>query len=147
MRYYFRMTTVLLCLLVSVFWLFSCEKKKEGKVIVSEKEFIIRQDTDHSFVIDARGKVKNVGDVDVKKVIVTGYCRSCGDLMLPDRWFISNTEKTTDQQDIISYLAAGVEEEFSFREVAFCYGQVGIERPEMPDQLEFVIESFETVDD
>ena len=147
MRYYFRLTTAVLCLLVTVFWLFSCEKKKEGKVIVTEKQFVIRQDTDHSYVLDASGKVKNVGDVDVKKVVVTGYCRSCGDLMQSDRWFISNTGKTQDQQDVISYLAAGVEEEFHFREVAFCYGQVGIKRPEMPDQLEIVIESFETVND
>jgi len=147
MRYYFRLTTVVICLLVTVFWLFSCEKKKEGKVIITEKEFVIRQDTDHSFVIDASGKVKNVGDVDVKKVVVTGYCRSCTDLMQSDRWFISNTGKIPDQQDIISYLATGVEEEFHFREVAFCYGQVGIKRPEMPDQLEIVIESFETVND
>lgn len=145
MRFFGR-TMVFMCVLFTVFCSISCEKKTEGEVVITEQEFVVRQDTDHSFVIDAKGKVKNVGDVDVKKVVVTGYCRSCGDLMLPDRWFISNTEKTPDQQDIISYLAAGVEEEFSFREVAFCYGQVGIERPEMPDQLEFVIESFETVE-
>lgn len=144
MRFFGRLL-VFFCVLFVVFCSSSCEKKKEGKVIITEQEFVLRQDTDHSFVVDARGKVKNVGDVDVKKVVVTGYCRSCGEVILPDRWFVSNTEKTTDQQDIISYVAAGVEEEVNFREVAFYYGQVGIERPEMPEHLEFVIESFETV--
>ena len=146
MKKSFGRPVVVMCLLITSICMFSCEKPKEGKVIITEKEFVIRQDTDHSFVIDASGKVKNVGEVDVKKVVVTGYCRSCGDLMRSDRWFISNTEKTEDQQDILSYLAAGVEEEFHFREVAFCYGQVGIKRPEMPDQLEIEIKSFETVD-
>jgi len=145
MGVHIRLAAIVSCLLIVAFCLFACEKKKEGKVIVTEKEFVIRQETDHSFIIDASGKVKNVGDVDVKKVVVTGYCRSCGDLMMAGKWFISNTEKTAEQKDTISYLTAGDEETFNFKEVAFVYGQPGIEKPEKPDNLEIVIESFETV--
>lgn len=97
-------------------------------------------------MIDVSGKVKNVGDVDVKNVVITGYCRSCGEATFSGKWFVSDVAKTLDQQDTISYLVAGSEEEFSFKEVAFCYGPVGFKAPEKPDQLEIEIKSFETVD-
>lgn len=38
----------------------SCAEKKEGTVVVSESEFIIRQDSENAYVIDARGKVKTL---------------------------------------------------------------------------------------
>ena len=36
----------------------SCSEKKEGKVIVTEQEFSIRQDAEYNWVIDAGGKLK-----------------------------------------------------------------------------------------
>lgn len=123
----------------------SCKEKEEGKVVLTESEFVVRRDNEKAFVIDARGKIKNVGDVDVKQVVVTGYCRSCGILINPGNWFISEYEKTPDQKDTISYLAVGAEEEFSFKGVAFIYNMVP-EIPEtIPEKMEVVIESFETV--
>ena len=130
--------------------LLSCENKKiEGKVIVTEQEFSIRQDAEYNWVIDAKGKIRNVGDVDVKKVVVTGYCRSCSEIWTAGIWVVSNNiEKSSEQKDIISYLTAGNEEEFSFREVAFFF-RPGGPGPEgvMPENLEIVIESFETVEE
>ncbi|MDA3895472.1 MAG: hypothetical protein PF482_04920, partial [Desulfobacteraceae bacterium] len=102
---------IIACFLLAVsFGLLSCSEKKEGKVIVTESEFVVRQDNEKAFVIDAKGKVKNVGDVDVKQLVVTGYCRSCGELINPGNWFVSDVEKNPEQKDIISYLAAGAEE-------------------------------------
>ena len=73
-----RFLILTFCLMIFALCLTSCEKKKkEGKLIISEQEFSLRQDTKNTFTIDAKGKIKNVGDVDVKKVLVTGYCRSC----------------------------------------------------------------------
>jgi hypothetical protein len=146
MRYCFRMTTVLLCLLASVFWLSSCEKKKEGKVIVTEQEFALRKDGTLSYSLDASGKIKNVGEVDVKKVVITGHCRSCGEVILIGSWFISDLEKTHDQKDTISYLTVGGEEAFSFQGIAFWYGKDGDKPKGIPEKLEIVIESFEVVD-
>jgi len=62
---------MLMCLII-----FSCGEKKEGKVIVTESKFVIRQDSEKAYVIDAIGKVKNVGEVDVKNVVVNGNCKS-----------------------------------------------------------------------
>jgi len=130
-------------------YLVSCAEKKEGKVIVSEQEFSIRQDAEYNWVIDATGKIRNVGDVDVKKVVVTGYCRSCGEVLTAGKWFVNrNIEKRPEQKDMISYLTAGDEESYSFKEVAFYFQQSGLAPGDMmPDGLEVVIESFETVEE
>jgi len=143
-----RMVAVLLFFLISCLCFVSCAEKKEGKVIVTDQEFSIRQDAEYNWVIDAKEKIRNVGEVDVKKVVVTGYCRSCSEIWSAGRWLISeNIEKSLEQKDVINYLTAGDEEEFSFREVAF-YFRPGGPGPEglMPENLEIIIESFETVD-
>ncbi len=125
----------------------SCEKEKiQGKLIITEQEFILTKDRENSFTIEAKGKVKNVGKVDVKRVVVTGYCRSCGEEWIPGRWFVSNIAKAPEQKDIIGYLAVGSEESFSFKEVADLLLTSGQEAPELPDNLEIVIESFDTVE-
>ena len=136
---------LMLCMIIPGLLIFACGQKKEGKVVVTEKKFILRQDTDHSFVVDAKGKIKNVGNVDLKKVVVTGYCRSCGEVLVNGKWFISDYEKTADQKDVISYLAAGDEQDFSFRGIAFIMDQSG-RKPELPENLEIQIVSFEPVE-
>jgi len=147
MKSYLRCTSLLFLTMVMSLCLFSCTKeKKEGKVIVTEQEFSIRQDTDINWVIDAKGKIRNVGEVDIKKVVITGYCRGCTQVLNAGLWTISDYEKTKDQKDVISYLIAGDEEEFSFREVAFYFHQSGQPPAGLPDTLEIVIESFETVE-
>jgi hypothetical protein len=121
----------------------ACSKAPEGKVSVTEAEFFIRQDTPHSWSIDAKGTVRNVGEVDLRRVVVTGRCRSCGEVLAQGVWFISDVEKRADQQYIINYLAAGAQEAFSFREVAFLMDQGGNTPTSMPENLEIEIVSFE----
>jgi hypothetical protein len=124
------------CLLFVLYGcLLSCQKPKEAKVIVSEQEVILRQDSEKSYAIDAKGKIKNVGEVDVKKVVVTRYCRSCGEEWLPGKWFVSNIEKTPDQKAVISYIAVGNEEAFSFKDITNFLLISGQKKPEMPEKL------------
>ncbi|MDA8403597.1 MAG: hypothetical protein M0Z56_05275 [Desulfobacteraceae bacterium] len=144
MKFFIRRIAVLFFLILSAALLFACSKPKEGKVIISESGFSMRKDTGRSWVINAKGKIKNVGGVDVKNVVVTGYCRSCGEVVMSGTWFISDIEKADDQKDIISYLPAGAEKEFSFKNVAF--GWYGTKPDKMPDRLECVILSFEPVE-
>lgn len=134
-------------LFIACLFIVSCGEKKEGKVIVTEQEFSIRQDAEYNWVIDARGKIKNVGDVDVKKVVVTGYCHSCSEIWSAGIWLVSNDiDKLPEQKDVISYLSPGEEKEFSFKEVAFFF-RPGGPGPEgmMPEEIEVVVLSFETV--
>ncbi len=146
MKSYYRYIALALSVALSC-CLIACEKKKQGEVVVTEQEFVLRQDKESSYTIDARGKIKNIGEVDVKNVVVTGYCRSCDDLMIPGRWFVSrDVEKMPHQKDIISYITAGNEESFSFKEIAFYPLTADREAPELPEELEAVIESFETVE-
>jgi len=132
------------CFLITVFCLIACEKKKEGKVIVTDTAYTLRQDGERSWLLDATGKVRNIGEVDVKKVVITGYCRSCGEVITLGSWIVSDVEKLPYQKDTISYLAAGAEEDFSVKEVVIYWGA---KKPKtLPEKLEIVIESFETVD-
>jgi hypothetical protein len=126
----------------------SCAEKKEGKVIVTDQEFSIRQDSEYNWVIDLKGKIRNVGEADVKKVVVTGYCWSCSEIWSAGMWLVSNNvDKSSEQKDVISYLSVGAKAAFSFHDIAFYFTQLGAEPPEkMPEGLEIVIESFETVE-
>jgi hypothetical protein len=142
-----RIAAVTLFLIIICLCFVSCAEKKEGKVIITEQEFSVRQDAEFNWVIDARGKIRNVGDVDVKNVVVTGYCRTCTKVLVAGAWTIPDYGKdsTREQLDVISYLTAGDEEDFSFKEVAFYFQQSGKSPEGMPDNLEVVIESFEVV--
>ncbi len=147
-----RLITIVICLLSLSLCLLSCEKKKEGKLVVSEKEFVFRKATTSTFTtsiitLDAKGKIKNVGEVDVKNVVVTGYCRSCSSQWISGQWIITpEIEKMPNQKDIINFIAVGKEESFSFEEIADYKLLVGQTSPEMPEKLEIVIESFEIVE-
>ena len=143
----FNTTGILVLLLLMSLAIASCKEEKQGKVIVTGSKFLIHQDSGKSYVIDAVGKVKNVGDVDVKNVVVTGYCRSCIEMIKPGHWFVSGAEKTPAQKDTINYLPVGAEEEFSFKELAFMYNMVSEEPESMPEKLEVMVESFEPVND
>jgi hypothetical protein len=127
--------------------LINCGKPKEGKLIISDQEFSIRQDSKykHNWFVDAKGKVKNVGEADVKNVVVTGYCLSCQETVISGQWFISNVDKMTNQKDTIAYLPVGAEEEFSFEEVALMMEQGEKSPDKMPVKMECKILSFETV--
>jgi len=143
-----RFFVFICCMLMFVSCMTSCEKReKQGKLIISEQEFSLRQDTENTFTIDARGKVKNVGDVDVKRVVVTGNCVSCTGLWGVGQWQTSpDIDKMPQQKDTISYLPAGVEESFSFTEVADYLLTAGETKPVMPEKLEVVILSYEIVE-
>ena len=143
-----RILSIVFCLVITIIVLCSCSKEKvKGEVVITDKEMTIRKVSDYSFVVDGAGKIKNVGKVDVKQVVVTGYCRSCGEAFIGGTWFISDIDKTDIQKDTISYIPVGGEEEFSFKEVAFYFSQAGDSPESLPENIEFVIESFESVDD
>lgn len=148
MNSYYRYIGLTLCSIILVFLLSCTENEKHAKVVITEQEYTIRQDSDINWVIDAKGKIKNVGDVDVKKVIITGFCRSCTKVLNAGIWTISDYEKSFDREqlDRIKYLAMGHEEAFSFKEVAFYFDQSGQPPTALPDELEIIVESFETVE-
>lgn len=138
---------MILCLLFMGMFFVACEKgKKQGKLVISEQKFVLRQDTKNTFTIDAKGKIRNVGDVDVKNVLVSGYCRSCTGAWGVGQWQASpDIDRMPQQTDSINYIAAGGEASFSFTEVADYLLTADRKTPELPEKLEAVIESFETV--
>jgi hypothetical protein len=133
---------VILCIFIV-----SCKEKKIGKIVVNSQEFTLRQDSAFAYVIDATGTVKNTGEVDVKNIVVTGNCTSCGREMIAGSWFVNDLEKTPEQKDIISYLGPGDEESFKIRDVAFIYNKEPQPPESMPEFLETQIMSFQTVEE
>jgi len=56
-------------------------------------------------------------------------------------------EKTAEQQPIINYIPIGAEAEFTIESIAFA-GTTSKQPPEnIPEQLEVIVVSFETVSD
>jgi hypothetical protein len=123
--------------------LLSCQKPKEAKVIVTDQEFAIERVTKRGFEITAKGEIQNIGEVDVKNIVVSGSCQSCGEIMLIGTWFISDIEKLPDEQDVINYLAVGQKADFSFTGVAMYVSNDKKAPQTMPEKLETSIVSFE----
>jgi hypothetical protein len=147
MKSYIRLTSTMLLLLLVCLCLFACEKKKpEGKVIVTEKEFLLDEHGKVTLSLNVKGKIKNVGDVDVKNIVVTGRCNACGEVMISGRWFVTKDEKTPEQKDTINYLQAGAEEGFQFKGIAYYFTKAGEAPQANPEGLEVFIESFEVVE-
>ncbi len=144
----YRFFLLTCCLSILVLCLVSCEKKKkQGKLEITGQEFVMRQDTENTFTIDAKGKIKNIGDADVKNVLVTGYCRSCTGAWGVGQWQASpDIDRMPQQTDTINYIVAGDEEPFSFTEVADYLLTGDRTKPDLPEKLEVVIVSFETVE-
>jgi hypothetical protein len=145
MKFCDRSVAMLVCVFFVMGFLPSCGKPKEGKVVITEQEFSIRQDSKHTWAIDAKGKIKNVGEADVKNVLITGFCKSCGEMVISGSWFYSAVEKRSEQKAIIGYLPVGAEEDFSFKDIAFLMDQTGKVPGKIPDGVACEIVSFDTV--
>jgi hypothetical protein len=150
MKFVFRMTLMIMCLVVSVFCLSSCSEKKEakkGKIEITEKNFSFSKDGKFSYTLDVTGKIRNVGDVAVKNLVVTGYCRSCKEVMISNTWYVTQVVKRAEQEAQIGYLAPGEEKDYHFDGIAYYYSQSSEPPQGLPEKLEVVVESFETVEE
>jgi hypothetical protein len=131
------------CLTLAIILILAC-KQKTAKVIVAEYEFSIKKVSNkNEYTIVAKGKVKNVGEVDVKNVVVTGFSKSCTSGFSPGIWMSSEREKTPEEKCKINFIPAGNEADFYFADVAFMYAEANKEPKEMPENMEVVVESFE----
>jgi hypothetical protein len=133
------------CLLFAMTVMLDCSKQKEAKVVISDHEFSMRQLSKSAYTIDAKGKVKNMGEVDVKKVVVTGYCKSCFTGLSPGRWSASERERAPNEKCMINFIPAGGEADFYFTDVAVIYTTDSEAPKEMPEKMDVVVESFETL--
>jgi hypothetical protein len=132
-------------ILISMFILgcFSgCGGGKEADLEISDYEFYIEKDK-NDYVVNARGTVANKGDVDVRNLVITGYCKECSTSIVGNQWFVSDYEKMDHQKAVISHLASGASKNFEFSEVAYFSPRMGTVPEELPESLEISIESYE----
>ena len=140
-------TIVIRCLMIILsVCLFSCEKPKQGKVVVSENKFYIERVTETGFELCAKGKVKNIGEVDVKNVAVTGNCLSCTEVYKYDGSWVNppDTGKSAEQQPVVDYIPIGEEKEFIIKNIAYAPTPRDQSPKDIPEKLEVVVVSFET---
>ena len=143
----FSRSFLYLCLYIIVgAVLVSCQKPKEAKLVVSESEFFLHQLSESAYSVHARGKIKNIGEVDVKKVLVTGFCESCCNGLNPGKWAISERERAPEEVDMINYICVGGEAEFSFCDVAVMYNTVPEPPENIPEKLGITIVSYDVVE-
>lgn len=132
--------------------LIACEggNKESGKVIVSGHEFWMEKDSKNSFSLNVKGKIKNIGPVDLKNIVVTGRCKGCDTIVTAGKWFANRDKELVlpEQKDTISFLGKGKEVEFKFKTIAAYFGSETETTPaaQYPDGLEVYIESFETAE-
>jgi hypothetical protein len=115
-----------------------------GKVVITEQEFSIQKDGT-VWIVNAKGKVKNIGSVPVKNIMITGFCRSCDEVLTAGVWYKSVYEKEPHQIGSVNYLPAGAEEKFNFKEIAYFFNQDGSKPSNMPEKLELEIVSFQSI--
>ena len=134
-----------MCLLVLFFGFSACKGKSEKKaeLKITQTDYSIVKDGKFSYSLNVTGKIRNIGAVDVKNVVVTGYCRSCKEPMISNTWYATQVVKRPEQKAVIAHLPSGTEEAFSFDDIAYYYTQTSEEPKNLPDNLELVIESYE----
>lgn len=135
----------LLLLLLVPTLLTACKEPKEARLAVTDQEFFVRRVSEWGFEVAAKGRVKNIGEVDARRVMVAGYCPSCPESQSWENWFISNIDKTEEEQAVISYLVPGAEQEFEFNGVAMYMSRSGKAPESMPEQMEIKVVSHEAV--
>lgn len=169
MKTFLRWVLSSCCLSILILCALSCGEKKQGKLEITDKKYQLSQFSDNGWSLDASGKIRNIGEVDVKRVVVTGVCKSCIEVWVPEKWFtysqdddivrseqkevekvIGNAEieaSSFDQKAVVGYLAVGEEQPFAFKEFAYFYTQSKDSTPAMPSEadLDIIIESFESV--
>lgn len=129
---------------VSVFSLTGCGgDPPEPELLITNESFSIAMATDRQYAVKATGTVRNVGDVDVRNLVITGGCPSCSTTYRHGQWYLSEREKADEETAVIRYLGAGEQADFEIIGVAY-YPTGGDESPdEMPDEMEVYVMSYE----
>jgi hypothetical protein len=111
---------------------------------ISNIEYSIVEESKRVYSVKANGTIRNVGNVDLRDVVVTGNCSSCVPAFRQQTWYLTKVDqKTDDQKDLIRFLGKGERANFEFKGLAY-FGTVGGDIPTvLPDGLEVSVLSYE----
>ena len=114
----------------------------EPELLITNESFSIAMATERQYAVKATGTVRNVGEVDVRDLVITGGCPSCSPTYRHGQWYLSEREKADEETAVIRFLGAGEQADFEIIGVAY-YPTGGGEGPkEMPDEMEVYIMSY-----
>jgi len=115
---------------------------EEPEFVISDENFEIFQDGRHVYGVKVTGTIRNVGNVDVSDVVLTGECPSCSTSIRDGQWFLMEF-KRDEQKDFIRFLGRGERQDFSFEGLAYYRTGGGDPPDEMPGDVRVVVESYE----
>jgi|GEM_PF-2368593 len=115
----------------------------EPELLITNESFSIDMATERQYAVKATGTVRNVGDVDVRDLVITGGCPSCSPTYRHGQWYLSEREKADEEMAVIRYLGAGEQADFEVMGVAYFPTGGGEGPDEMPDEMEVYIMSYE----
>lgn len=141
-----RIRFVIACLLLMgiVLVFFGCGgENQEAEFVISNTEFSIVDEGKRVYTVKATGTIRNIGNVDVRDLVISGDCPSCTQAYRQHGWYLTAVEKTEDQKDTIRFLGKGERTNFEFKGLAFFSAPGGASPTEMPDELSVHVLSYE----
>ena len=138
--------SIIACLLLGGVVLFfsGCGgEPQEAELEVSNLEYTIVQEGRHLHSVKVTGSLRNVGNVDVSDVLLTGDCPSCVGSVRAGNWFLTDHQKADAQSDVIRFLGRGERSNFEFQGLAYYSTGGGAELPDaVPADLNVYVETY-----
>ncbi len=141
-----KYVSIIVCLLLvgAVWSLPGCGgEPEEAALDVSNLEYTIVQEGRHLHSVKVTGTLRNVGNVDVSDVVLTGDCPSCVGSVRAGSWFLTDHQKADAQSDVIRFLGRGERSNFEFQGLAYYSTGGGAEPPdELPAELNVYVDTY-----
>ena len=118
-------------------------KTPEPELEIVNESFEIEWFSRERYTVTAAGSVRNVGDVDVENLVISGGCPSCGSSFRQGYWYEPAREKINEEKALIHRLPAGSQADFAFSGLSYYPTGGGDSPDEMPEELEIYIKSYE----
>lgn len=116
---------------------------EEAELRVSDLEYAIVQEGRHLHSVKVTGTIRNVGNVDVSDVVLTGDCPSCVGSVRAGSWFLTDHQKADAQSDVIRFLGQGERRNFEFQGLAYYSTGGGAELPDaLPADLNVYVDTY-----
>lgn len=118
-------------------------KTPEPELEIVNEAFAIEWFSRERYTVTAAGSVRNVGEVDVENLVISGGCPSCGSSFRQGYWYEPVRDKIDEEKAVIHRLPAGAQADFAFSGLSYFPTGGGDSPDEMPGDLEVYIMSYE----
>ena len=118
-------------------------KTPEPELEIVNETFAIEWFSRGRYTVTAAGSVRNVGEVDVENLVISGGCPSCDSAFRQGHWYEPPRDKIDEENAVIHRLPAGAQADFAFSGLSYFPTGGGDAPDEIPEGLEIYIMSYE----